>query len=350
MALELTEREEAIARGEDPDVVAASNEPESGADDAVETPAAEVDGSQDGQDGSTESGSTEAASESSAEQVKPGTDKTSATWLDDNVKSLGTAYGMTDEDFAEFKSREDFDRTARIFARRLMETGKQGATQTESTPATTQTPPATSTAQEPPVDPFDPKNWEGYDEKTLDLVKSHRETLEKLAKQEQAVTSIVAQAQQADRERYLNFFHSSVDALEPELFGRTIKDGKVVALDQKSDANRAKLWEAVHTIQAGIESRAQQAGKAPVLPPFSELLDSAKRLVFSNELRSAEQSKRSNAIREQAKTRRPAASHRTVGSMGRKPNGQFESGATINDTVSALAKDPQLMSLWNSMQ
>lgn len=344
--LKLTERELAIARGEDPDVFVAEQEVETPTETA-ESEATETNDSQDGQDGqshegSTESGSKDAASESEVADTKP-----ADSWIDDGVKQLGAAFGMADEDLADFKSREEFDRAARVFARRALEAGKA-----PNQPATPEVKPESKTETEKPVDEFDPDAWkaEGYDEKTIKLVKSHREAMERLAKQEEAIAAIHQQAAEVDRNRYLNFFHTSVDSLEPELFGRSVdKDGRVTPLDAKANENRAKLWEAVHTIQAGIETRAAQSGKAPVIPPFAELLNSAKQLVFANELRQMNESKRSNAIREQAKTRRPAAAHKTA---PRTAKGQFtkQDQMTISDQARTLAEDPRLASLWEQLQ
>jgi hypothetical protein len=363
MAIELTEREIAIAQGQDPDAEIVDTGSQSEGSDTGDTQAdsnpdssIEDTGSQDGQDGSSASGSKDAASEpvvpdSGATGQKPPADDRS--WLDETTKTLSKVYGMTDEDLAEFKSREDFDRTTRIIERRLLSSVQQNNGQE---PAGKVTPPPTqpTTPETPPADPlaeFDPANWEGYDDKTKKMVQSHREALERLARVEQSSQEIVRLAQEADRKRYLDFFHDTTDGLEEGLFGRTLKEGKPAELNPEHNANRAKLWEAVHTLTAGIEARARETGAQPSMPPFKILLDRAAKLAFGDQLQKIERDRQTSKIREQSKLVRKVATHRTSSGSGRSPNGRFtQAAAGPQETVSALVENPQLKAMWDGFQ
>lgn len=383
--LELTDREIAIAKGEDPDAVSLvtpddeSLNGEAGGDSVIDNERdAEFDNesaddetdSQGDREVAMQPGSKDAASESrsgNGGQSKPASSE--KTWLDDSVRQLGRSLEMTDEELAEFGSREEFDRATRILSKRFFSAGgqqagangqgqpnqgQQATGQQQTTQPGQQSGQQQSGQQDDPLSMFDPEEWRkaGYDEKTVAMVESHRQTLIRLAQQEESQKHIINGLLANQKSRFEDEFDSVLDSQEKELFGQFFENGQRRVLDPKSNEyqNRAKVWEAYHILVGGIRQRAEETGRQVELPPTKVLIEQAKRVALGDQLSKLESRRLSEKVREQSKRRRPAATHRTATTQTRNNAKQKPTATTTADQIDDLLDNPELKAMWDRMQ
>lgn len=375
--LELTERELAIIEGRDPnDAVVVDDEQSSTQDsdqDAVDqnndldnepidqSGDTDEEGSQDDKDVADTSGSKDAASESvSGSGGKPSTQ----SWLDDSVRQLGRSLDFSDEEMAEFGSRAEFDRATRFIAKRFSGQRQQQADSRQQTTtqqsgqqqAVTQAPPPSGEQSQSgdPLAAIDPEKWReaGYDDRTIELVRSHRELLQRQSANEQVLANILRGAQQKEFENFISAFHSELDRREESLFGRSVKDDKLVDLrNTPADANRARVWEAYHVLKNGIEQRARELGRQPEMPSHGALMDQAIRVALGDELSKLEKARFHDKVREQSRRRRPAATQRiaTNGTRSSAKNAA-QTVTTTTDQIEDLLDNPELKAMYERFQ
>jgi hypothetical protein len=143
------------------------------------------------------------------------------------------------------------------------------------------------------VDP-DKFSPDEYDEETIGLVKSLRKTQDTL---EQALNFIKTQQQSAQAEaaaKNAKVFHDTLDAM-PDEFGVSMKNGQPVKLAPEQEAARLKVRDAAETIYAGLIAR-----KAAV-PPVEEIIKQAIVMVNGVARKSAD---KRQALVEQSAMRR----------------------------------------------
>lgn len=309
----LTEREIAIARGEDPDVI---------------QPAAEVPEVEDAQETVEETSEAVVADE-----------PTEPTWINDDVRDLATSYGMSDDDLQGFTTEEEFRKAGLLLDKQLLDgQAKEEASTTPPTPAT-----EVKEEEEQLIDP----QWyvdNDYDEETVKMAKALRRQQELRKEDRQTIEDLKTwrqnfetSVQEQEVQRRTIDFHETADKLDEKLFGKAYDDrGLVQKLDQKHDENRAKLWEAMQTLEAGIIARAQTKGVAPALPPWSVLMQRAHQIAFPETITARKRDQRIEDATKQSAKRRP------VGTQGAaRPNRVTDT----NDPVS-IANSPEILDWW----
>jgi hypothetical protein len=344
--LKLTDREIAIARGEDPDkvVVSKSSPPVAEMNDDEEEGSEEV--TEEGSEESLEEGSSSGQEEGSEEEVGEEVD----SWVDDNVRELAESYGFSDDDLKGFGSAEEFRRAGLLFDRAFFGDGEKKQQAKPKEPPAAEEKPAPPVADDdasiefkPPVD--ESLFSDGYGEHEVAMVKAVNAQAKELADLRAFVRSqqqlVQAQQEEAQR-RHFDEFHRICDDLNPDLLGRAFAEtGTVNNLDEGLHGKRAKLWEAAETIRSGIFSRAQEKGVAPKLPSERVLIERAYGLAFPDEVKKSVVNKRTSAAKSQA------ARKRSVGNLGGSRNPSFVGNKF---DPGAIANDPKLSAFFDKAQ
>lgn len=345
--LKLTDREIAIARGEDPDkvVVSKSSPPvaESLSDEEESSEEVTEEGSEESlEEGSSGGGEEESRQEEVSEEVD--------SWVDDNVRELAESYGFSDDDLKEFGSVEEFRRAGLLFDRALFGDGEKqqppSAKPKEQPLAAVEEKPAVVEEKAEFTPPVDESLFsDGYGEHEVAMVKAVNAQAKELAELRAFVKSqqqlVQAQQEEAER-RQFDEFHRICDDLNPDLLGRAFAEtGTVNNLDESLHSKRAKLWEAAETIRSGIFSRAQEKGVAPKLPSERVLIERAYGLAFPDEVKKSVVNKRVSAAKSQA------ARKRSVGNLGGSRNPSF-SGSKFDP--GAIANDPKISAFYDRAQ
>ena len=328
----LTEREIAIARGEDPDEVESPQAEESTSTEETE------------QGGQADEGSQATGKDAAA---RP------ASWIDDDILALGAQYGLNAEALAQFPDAKSFTQAAALHDQNL---AKQAAA-----PAAEQEPPKPTQQEEPKkidtakagVDKdgkpqrIDRRAFQeaGYGESELALIDQHNALVDYIEKRDAEIAPALAgiaawQKQQtaAEQLRQANEFHDVLDSMDETLYGRSVKDGKPVQLTPEQQENRRKVWETEQGIPQNSPLR--QGSRAAVL----------KRMHMSNfgeyeiNKKVAEQEKR---ISDQSKRRRPAASRpmRPIGGGAGKPEAKSD-----EDYIMDVVNNPDVVKLYDRFQ
>lgn len=376
--IELTERELAIARGDNPDEVSAkvddaavgandalssseataANKGSDGADGSTEAAGSVTDGATSGQPGKEatptgEGGGGTEASGSSSFSNKP------ASWLKSEHRELAASYGIPDAELNQFASEAEFQRAARIITRQFATAGQPKQPETPVAPPATPTgeKPATQTAAQRKLERLNLEKLkaEGYDQSALDLFAKQNDVIEYAEQQEQYLqqmrqefTQFQQQAAQVEHSRRIDSFHDVVDSLNDNLFGKSAgPDGQAVQLPEREDKNRERLWKACNVIVSGIQKTAQERGEQPQIPPPRVLVQQAIDYAFAEDIRADARRKVQQDIAEQSKRRRPVAASRA-------PNGTHaktkEEPKTQNEMAKEVAERPDIVSWWNKTQ
>lgn len=258
--IELTDREIAIAQGDDPDAV-------------------ETDDSLVGEAGDGEGGSGD---------VAPADRPAEETWSDDD-KAAAAKYGISDEELAEFGSPKALHKAIALLERKQPVEPTGGvAAQPASDAAGGDTTDTDKPADDKPESKADDKpqlaklNIEklretfGDDPDTMEVIEGLAKTQEYIEQSEKRMQERMAQfeeqvfAQQVQRNNEI--FHNTLDDY-PDEFGVSVKGGKPVALSKEHETNRIKVRDAAETIYAGL------VAKKAAIPPLPEILEMAIRQV-----------------------------------------------------------------------
>lgn len=306
-----------------------------------------------GQDGQPES-----------EQEELGTDAEVATegdssWVTDTVRELAASYGLSEDELADYSDESEFELFAARFEhfRKAQEAKPEEKTETpaeapvaESQPEAEQSPP--DAELESAIKAMEEK---GFDEefispfrlllqKSADRDKKFQETLAKELEQRDAVINQLRERheQEAHVQR-VQSFHSLVDTLDAERYGRSVDEkGSFVPLDQSKDENRRKLWEAIDLIQAKAVSDAQKANAEPKFLSQAALLKKAEIMAFGEEMvknaKAAAKAEIVQKAKKQSAKRRPSSSSRPVPGTG-------EVATEPYDVSSMIEGDPEWKAL-----
>lgn len=327
--LQLTEREIAIARGENPDDLNAEV-----VDSGKEAHDSEVGKDADTNDLPNNGGAAAAADSESSE-----------SWLTDEHRNLANSYGFSDADLKSFQSEDDFNRFASMFEQKLTDFAKQSKSKAAAEAAAKKPEQAKEEEDDLDLDYYKGKGWE---EESLRLVQGARKERERRKEMEQRLEAMEKAFNEAaarqQQEVFHNTFHSVVDNLGEDLFGRVFdENGTASDLDKSKEANRHKLYEAAELIAAGIVAKAKEAGVDPNVPPLPTLLSRAKQMVFASEIRQVENQKRNEAVMRQSKQRRPVAASRPVKTAAPTTK------VTV-DNAKEVANHPELTKAWAKFQ
>jgi len=306
--VELTEREVAIASGQDPDDTGIEAEEGTEAPDEVEAEGDEI---------------AEAEAQDGAEEE--GTDAHDSGWLNDDLKALAESYGIGEEGLASFESESEFRR----FASMLEKYGSPD--EPEAAKGETQ-----NEAAEEAQDDLDPKWFEenGYDEQTVKIVSALAESrgtvkqlLERIDKLEGALSDTGKQNETA-------LLHQAID----EIGGRFGSGGSLT--DEQVGA-REKLLEAAEIVKQSLEKRGETTVNASVLLRRAELL------AFGDEILAEEKARAKEAFAD--KVKKQSAKRRPVG-RNTKPPVRRELPGEAEDPVKAIANSPEIVEFWNNLE
>lgn len=294
--IELTAREIAIAKGEDPDAI-------------EETSSGEVESQEDD----------------------------SPVGFSDTDRELATKYGIGEDELAEFGTPAALQKAVALIERLKPTDGTTDKSASDAVDGgVVPEPKGEQDKQEDPwaIEKVDPDKFseEEYDEETRGLVKSLRKTQDAL---EQALGYIKTQQQAAEQEaaaKNAKVFHDTLDSM-PDEFGQSVKDGKPVKLTAEQEAARLKVRDAAETIYAGLITR-----KAPV-PPLEEIIKQAITMVNGVARKSAD---KRQALLEQSAMKRSTGT--AAAATRRKP------APPSDGTPESIASHPDIDRVWRQFQ
>lgn len=324
--LKLTEREKAIARGEDPDALGTA---------IFEEPIAEVpdDGEEDSQEAGEEGfedRSEEDAEEVSEEDSQEVSEEESVTeevdekgWLTDSVRELADSYGFSEQELSEFGSLAEFNRAGRLFDRALLRRPK------EEEPKAQDPPPA-----EPPSEfkpPIDEGLFSEYGDNEMQMVRAVNEQ----AREIESLRAWKQQMEQYAQEQQFAQFHRACDELNPELFGKAFDEhGNVNPLSNEAHKQREKLYD-VYRIMVDVASKQSQQGQQ--FPNERILLQRAYNAEFPEVVHQTAVSKRVSAAKSQASRKRQ---------VGRQGGAKAPEVAVNPHDAKSIANHPSIVKLF----
>lgn len=280
-----------------------------------------------------------------------------ASWIDDQVRSYATSYGLTDEDLATFDSLESLRRFGTLMDRRLAASPSVGANNDGSG--------KTGESQEPPekkpsvldrLKPLDRKRYEdaNYGEHELELVDQLNGAIDAIREIFPGFMQQREQSAAQQKQQMLQEFHEALDGIDDKVYGRAYKDGKPVGkLSEAFESNRQAVLDAMERLSQGIAADAAKRGVQPQIPPVSVLAQRAAAIVMDTlEVPEQQGGKRVNTEQVAAQSRR----RRPTGTGGTRHAGTVGSGAgkgkpmTEADEIRAIANNPDVASFFKKAQ
>lgn len=217
----------------------------------------------------------------SGEEATSESQPSDASWLDDELKAEVSAYGISEEELADFQSREELERALRFFDRSALEAGRKALAEQEK--------------PEPPRDEqgrFSSDKYEVsldkdlYDEGLVDELSKMKEHYEsRLSVLEQRFAEADAKAEEQR-------FDGLVDSLgHSDLFGVTGKE------NSKQLQRRQDLHVQVKAQQIGLETLGRKVDLD------QSLVNRVARMVFAEELTKKELKARTQKVSKQSDAR-----------------------------------------------
>lgn len=307
--IELTAREIAIAKGEDPDAIVEGEEQGGRSDDLQ----AKASGEQGG--------------------------------FSDSDRELAAKYGIGEDELADFGTPAALQKAVSLIERSK---STDGATNKSSSDAGDGGAVSESEQSEPgeranesneskltefKLEKVDPAKFpeDEYDPETIGLVKSLRQTQDVL---EVALKFIETQKQtvvQEAAQKNAQVFHDTLDSM-PDEFGVSVKNGQPVKLTSEHEAARLKVRDAAETIYAGLISR-----KAAI-PPLEDIINQAITMVNGVARKSSD---RRQALQTQSAMRRSPGT--TAAATRRKP-------VSVDGSPDSIASHPDIDRFWRQAQ
>lgn len=304
-ALELTEREKAIASGNDPDEV----------------------GAEDAEEEGDEAEGKEAVGKDDAASGVEGTDAPGSDWVD-SYKELAESYGIDDETLQTFKDEAQFKLFGSLLDKKLAEV------EAEAGKAEKAEKPAKRKAKEAETedDALDIEAYEtaGYDEDTLKIVKS-------VSKLQGTVKALLERNAELEH-KLAEGSKQSIDAEIDKLGGRF---GSGENLTRAQTKARQKLLDASELVRQNLEKRGEKVST-------SVLLRRAELVAFGDEILAEERAKQKEALTQSIK--KQSAKRRQVGRNNAKPPARNGRPGEAADPVKAIANSPEVVALWNSFK
>ena len=287
-SVQLTDREIAIAKGEDPD----APPPE------VEEPEEELE----------ESVEEEQPSES--EEVASASEDTEVDAFSLGDRKLAQKYGLTEEDLQKFGSPEALHHAIDLFDRSgtKFESSQEGSPEgsvDDSTDDAAAENKSGALSELLGFEKLDVSKYENadqpYDQDTLELVKHVRKTEDMLEKLTSAINSTQASSN-------AQVFHDMLDKY-PEVYGQTLKDGKPVKIDSNYESARQAVKDQAEIIYAGITARKGS------IPSIETIIEQAIMAVHGKNIGSSskpQSSTRADKLKKQSSMRRSTGSAASV--------------------------------------
>jgi hypothetical protein len=312
--LELTEREIAIAQGEDPDAVAL--------DDVVDSDVSVVDQVADELLGDAK------PEEKKAEAVEPPKYSEAITG---KAKSLG----LSDEDVEAFGS----EAALRLHVSLLERIEGLSATKAVDEVKTESAEEKVEPTQDELIDLAlyegeDLPEDEKWDDRSLAIPRALRREQEARIQLQEQVKSLLEAEQARVTRQVEDTFHSTVDTLDDGTFGRSRDaSGRVVKLSDEQFANRTKLYKEVDLLASALQEKAVREGK-PVELTWEEVVEKARVTAFGSPKVS-----KAEALKKQSASRRPVS---TSASAQRQ--------IPKDDSPESIAELPDIKALWDKFQ
>jgi hypothetical protein len=155
--------------------------------------------------------------------AQAGTGKQAESWMDDDLKAEIAAYGIGEDEIADFASREELDRALRLFDKSALEAGRKSLAESDAGGRTRNEKGQFAKQPEPKAEPEDQEgrykvglDTEVYGQEIVDEFTRMRDHYESRL---EALEAHFASTEVTARERR---FDQLVDALgHPDLFGKT---------------------------------------------------------------------------------------------------------------------------------
>lgn len=220
------------------------------------------------------------------------------SWLDDDLKEEVSAYGISEDELADFASREEVERAMRLFDKSALEAGRKALAEGESKGATrddkgrfvpkgeTETP-----AKEPEKTPARggyeiALDKDVYDDAIVDEFTRLRDHYEA------RLETLEARFKQADQKAEQQHFDSLIDSLgHTDLFGKADRE------DAKQRQRREDLYVAVKAQLIGLQAYGRPTEMS------ESLINRVARMVFADELGKKDIKSRTNRISRQSNGR-----------------------------------------------
>lgn len=227
------------------------------------------------------------------------------SWLDDDLKSEVSAFGISDEELADFTSREEVERAMRLFDKSALEAGRKAMAEGEESkgaPRDDKGRFAKSEAETPAKEPEKASAKGGY-EVTLDKNVYDDEIVNEFTRMrdhyESRLEALEARFLEADAKAEEQHFDSLVDSLgHTDLFGKTDKE------DAKQLQRRQDLHVAVKAQMLGLQALGRPTEMS------ESLINRVARMVFAEELGKKELKSRTNRITKQSNGRQGGSATR----------------------------------------
>ena len=327
----LSEREIAIAKGEDPN----------------DQPEEVVDELQDEQAEESEVEATEeselAANESLQSEEEPEQEEVQQDVFSLGDRKLAARYGLSEEDIAKFGSPEALHHALDVLDRTKStqeQSSSNDSQDSAESPVEDSAEDAAAKSQSGTLsellgfEKLDVTKYENaeepYDQETLDLVKHIRKTEDMLEK----ITGVMVEAESS---KNAELFHDVLDKY-PDVYGMSLKDGVAVQLDDSYEKARQAVRDQAETIYAGIVSR-----KGDV-PPLNQIIEQAIMAVHGKEIGSQASSKPDKS----EKLKKQSSKRRSPGSSSASSRRQAEE--IDPSSAGSIAKHPDIEAMWRKAQ
>ena len=319
----LSEREMAIAKGEDPDQPVEELQEEEDSEE-VQEPVSE----------STEDSPEESSQEIEQEEEAP----VEVFSLGD--KKLAARYGLSEEDIQKFGSPEALHHALDMLDRRGSAEQADDSADSLESPDEDSAEDAAAKSESGTLsellgfEKLDVSKYENsdepYDQETLDLVKHVRKTEDMLER----ITGMIVQQ---ETNKNAEVFHDVLDKY-PDVYGNSIQDGVAVELDKSFEEARQAVRDQAETIYAGIVSRKGE------VPPLNQLIEQAIMAVHGKQISSPATSKPDKS----EKLKKQSSKRRSPGSSSASSRRQAEE---IDPTsAGSIAKHPDIEAFFRKAQ
>ena len=310
----LTDRELAIARGEDPDTT------EDAGDAAEEPTTPEVD--------DAEAEEAPAPEPDSKDEGQPVHDEASVS----KAKSLG----LTDDDLADFTTPAALRRHVELLERIESLSAKPEENPEEAAPK--------DDGDEPEALPglIELSEYtegdDAWDEKSANLVRHVRQAQERLVAMEQRLAQ---REQEANQREITSSFNDAVDLVGDERLGSSRDErGRFVELPKEEFELRQKIFAEADLIYGREAEAAAKSGKPAPTVNWKDLVTKAAAAVLPSEDKSP--AEKAKALKSQSARRRPVGSQATSRARSIKDIDE--------DDPEAIANSPEVVRMWNRFQ
>ena len=271
-------------------------------------------------------------------------------YANEDIRQLAASYEIDDKDLKDFGSEAGFRHLTRLIDQKMI------ADPIQAPPSRRQQPPADKpegTAGKSEDGTPDGKsvmdlNPEDFDDDTATLLRATQEMQRKIELQQSIIDQqaewqqkLSAAEKAVEEQRATIVFHQAVDAMNSDLFGRTVdENGKPTPLNKVAEARREQLWHAAEEVLGAMYRNAVKRGQQFQLPPMEALVRRAENYAFGEELNQRSQAKFREQVAAQSRRRRPAPS------QGRRRPASALKPAQQTDDVSSIATDPDVMAFF----